>query len=155
MTIDSYSLSQASSVLLISCLLFHGTNSFITQNPTTTSTTFSHQRQSTTTSSLYVFGSTKNGLTDLPKDISPFEKSSAKKRDVQGDIRKLAEAALTQGLQDGKLQMEIECPPVIGVDQSKTQFDDFDNIQELDRNKDWTMLLAPMFLGEFNMLMPP
>ena len=31
---------------------------------------------------------------------------------------------------------------------SKSQFDDFDNIQELDKNKDWTMQLAPTFLGE-------
>ena len=28
---------------------------------------------------------------------------------------------------------------------SKSQFDDFDNIQELDRNKDWTIQFAPLF----------
>ena len=38
---------------------------------------------------------------------------------------------------------------LLGGYQSKSQFDDFDNIQELDKNKDWTMLLAPMFLGKF------
>lgn len=37
---------------------------------------------------------------------------------------------------------------LLGGSQSKSQFDDFDNIQELDKNKDWTMLLAPMFLGD-------
>ena len=31
---------------------------------------------------------------------------------------------------------------------SKNQFDDFDNIQELDKNKDWTILFAPNFLGQ-------
>lgn len=36
----------------------------------------------------------------------------------------------------------------MGGSQSKSQFDDFDNVQELDKNKDWTMQLAPMFLGE-------
>ena len=45
-------------------------------------------------------------------------------------------------------KLEIEFPPLLGGDQSKSQFDDFDNIQELDKNKDWTMLLAPLFLGE-------
>lgn len=45
-------------------------------------------------------------------------------------------------------KIEIEFPPLIGGSQSKSQFDDFDNIQELDKNKDWTMLLAPMFLGD-------
>lgn len=45
--------------------------------------------------------------------------------------------------------LEVEFPPLLGGEKSKSQFDDFDNIQELDRNKDWTMLLAPMFLGAF------
>lgn len=44
--------------------------------------------------------------------------------------------------------MEIEFPPLLGGDNSKSQFDDFDNIQELDKNKDWTMQLAPTFLGD-------
>lgn len=49
---------------------------------------------------------------------------------------------------DGVRRVEIEFPPLIGGDQSKNQFDDFDNIQELDRNKDWTMQFVPNFLGK-------
>lgn len=37
---------------------------------------------------------------------------------------------------------------MIGGDKSKSNFDDFDNVQELDRNKEFAMLLAPLFLGE-------
>jgi len=34
---------------------------------------------------------------------------------------------------------------LLGGSKTKSQFDDFDNIQELDSNKDWTMQFAPMF----------
>ena len=84
-------------------------------------------------------------LTPLPQDISPFTKSSAKARDVQGEFRKIAEKALVQALQDGKTQLELEFPPLLGGDQSKTQFDDFDNVQELNQNRDWCVQLLPSF----------
>lgn len=82
-------------------------------------------------------------LTPLPQDISPFTKSSAKRRDVQGDFRKIAEKALVQALKDGKTQLELEFPPLLGGDKSKTQFDDFDNVQELNQNRDWCVQLLP------------
>ena len=40
--------------------------------------------------------------------------------------------------------MEIEFPPLLGGDKSKTQFDDFDNVQELNKNQDWCVQLAPL-----------
>lgn len=86
-------------------------------------------------------------LSDLPKGISPFEKSASKTIDVQADFRARAKIAVDAASDAGIRLLEIEFPPLIGGDKSKSQFDDFDNIQELDKNKDWTMLFAPLFLG--------
>jgi hypothetical protein len=83
------------------------------------------------------------GLSILPKDISPFEKSGSKRRDVQGDFRKLAASSLQKALQNGVMQLEVEFPPLLGGDQSKSQFDDFDNVQELNKNRDWCIELLP------------
>lgn len=69
-------------------------------------------------------------LTPLPKDISPFDKSASKGRDIQGDLRKLATTALEKALSsDDNMPtlLELEFPPLIGGEQSKTQFDDFDS----------------------------
>jgi hypothetical protein len=68
-------------------------------------------------------------LTPLPKDISPFDKSASKGRDVQGDLRKLATVALGKALSEPEPPklLELEFPPLIGGEQSKTQFDDFDS----------------------------
>jgi len=88
------------------------------------------------------------GLSPLPRGISPFEKSLSKGIDIQAQFRQGAKRAIDAAVRDGARRIEIEFPPLLGGSQSKSQFDDFDNIQELDRNKDWTMLLAPMFLGD-------
>eukprot|EP00566_Odontella_aurita_P000603 CAMPEP_0113555128 /NCGR_PEP_ID=MMETSP0015_2-20120614/16542_1 /TAXON_ID=2838 /ORGANISM="Odontella" /LENGTH=373 /DNA_ID=CAMNT_0000456365 /DNA_START=109 /DNA_END=1233 /DNA_ORIENTATION=+ /assembly_acc=CAM_ASM_000160 len=88
------------------------------------------------------------GLSDLPRGISPFEKSLSKSIDVQADFRSRAKTAVDAAVADAAVLMEIEFPPLIGGDKSKSQFDDFDNVQELDKNKDWTMLFAPMFLDD-------
>lgn len=98
---------------------------------------------------LRIFGTTNSqSLSPLPKGISPFEKSLSKNIDVQADFRQKAKRAIDSAVRNGVKKIEIEFPPLIGGSQSKSQFDDFDNIQELDKNKDWTMLLAPMFLGD-------
>lgn len=89
-----------------------------------------------------------SSLSDLPRGISPFEKSLSKSIDVQADFRLRAKSAVDAASRDGVRLMEVEFPPLIGGDKSKSQFDDFDNVQELDRNKDWTMLFAPMFLDD-------
>jgi hypothetical protein len=102
------------------------------------------------TTRLHVFGgNTKNaaGLTILPKGISPFEKS---KRDVQAELRKLAESAMLKGLGDGKKQLELEFPPLLGGEGAKSQFDDFDNVQELNKNRDWCVELLPSLAQKYN-----
>jgi hypothetical protein len=81
----------------------------------------------------------------LPPGISPFEKSIAKGLDVQGNFRKIAGLAIDRALRDGVVQLEIDFPPFVGGDQSKTQFDDFDNLQELNANRDWCVQLVPTF----------
>jgi len=86
-----------------------------------------------------------NNLSKLPSGISPFEKSISKSIDVQAGFRSKAKDAIDAALQSSLTKLEIEFPPLIGGEKSKSQFDDFDNIQELDNNKDWTMEFAPMF----------
>ena len=105
-------------------------------HPTTTGTTriirldssSQHQHQPLR---LYAAASS-NDLTPLPKDISPFDKSASKGRDVQGELRKLATLALERALLSNTKKptptlLEFEFPPLIGGDQSKSQFDDFDS----------------------------
>ena len=41
----------------------------------------------------------------------------------------------------------MEFPPLLGGDKSKSQFDDFDNIQELNKNRDWCIQMCPMMTG--------
>ena len=106
-----------------------------------------------TTPPLRVFGGptgtdSPRSLSPLPRGISPFEKSISKNIDVQADFRRTAKRAIDAAIRDDVRRIEVEFPPLIGGSQSKSQFDDFDNVQELDKNKDWTMLLAPMFLGD-------
>lgn len=79
----------------------------------------------------------------LPQGISPFEKSLAKGLDVQGNFRKLAAPALEKAIQAGVTLVELDFPPLVGGDLSKTQFDDFDNVQELNANSDWCAQLLP------------
>lgn len=106
-----------------------------------------HQIKATSTS-LHGEKVEKLKISSLPIGISPFEKSLSKAIDVQGDFRARAKPAVEAAIEDGIGLLEIEFPPLIGGDQSKNQFDDFDNIQELDKNKDWTILFAPNFLGQ-------
>jgi hypothetical protein len=79
-------------------------------------------------------------LSPLPLNISPFEKSLAKSRDITGDFRKIAQSSLQQAMKDGLTELEIEFPPLL---ESKSQFDDFDNIQELNKNRDWCIEWLP------------
>jgi hypothetical protein len=87
--------------------------------------------------------------TQLPSNISPFEKSLSKSQNVQQIFRQLAAPALSRAMNvDGMQLMEIDFPPLLGGSQSKSQFDDFDNISELDANRDWCVqFLANEFLA--------
>jgi len=87
---------------------------------------------------------------------------------VQADFRSRAKAAVDAALASsssgddegqtttaGVVQLlEIEFPPLLGGSSSKSQFDDFDNVQELDSNKDWAIQFAPLFLTEDNLRSP-
>eukprot|EP00980_Cylindrotheca_fusiformis_P021906 scaffold8747_cov96-Cylindrotheca_fusiformis.AAC.1 len=86
-------------------------------------------------------------LSPLPSNISPFEKSQAKSRDITGDFRKVAQASLLRALDDGLTELEIEFPPLL---ESKSQFDDFDNIQELNKNRDWCIEWLPTLSNSFS-----
>jgi len=85
-------------------------------------------------------------LSPLPKGISPFEVSLSKSLDVQAEFRSIAKKAVDAAMSSSVNLIELEFPPLIGGSQSKSQFDDFDNIQELDSNKDWTIQFAPLFV---------
>mmetsp|Transcript_7509 Transcript_7509/g.11012 ORF Transcript_7509/g.11012 Transcript_7509/m.11012 type:complete len:365 (-) Transcript_7509:224-1318(-) len=75
-------------------------------------------------------------LSSLPSGISPFESSREKaSQNLGGKLRELSQKALKSAMKDGKTKLEIEFPPLLF--KGKTQFDDFDNVQELDLNRDW------------------
>lgn len=85
-------------------------------------------------------------LSDLPTGVSPFEKSWTKSVDVPGQLRKKALSAFAAAKKDGIRLMEIDFPPLLG--EGKTQFDDFDNAQEMDKNRDWCIEFMPSLSGE-------
>jgi Domain of unknown function (DUF1995) len=88
--------------------------------------------------------------TPLPPGLSPFEKTVAKSLDIQGSFRKIAAAAVDRAISDGLLLLEIDFPPFVGGDQSKSQFDDYDNLQELNANRDWCVQLVPLLKKCYN-----
>lgn len=75
----------------------------------------------------------------LPPGISPFETS--KSQDIPASLRKVAAKTIDRAIADGCRQLEIDFPPFLG---SKSQFDDFDNVQELNANRDWCIQMAPL-----------
>jgi Domain of unknown function (DUF1995) len=95
-----------------------------------------------------------NKCTPLPAGLSPFVKSQSKGLDLQGTFRKIATTALQRAVQDLSSStkaiacFEVEFPPLIGSGDtaggSKSQFDDFDNISELNANADWCVQWAPL-----------
>ena len=116
-------------ITALSLLLWATANTFPVASfqPSSSTSTFGHRyvkHSSVSTTTLF--------LTPLPKDISPFDKTASKGRDIQGDLRKLATTAFENALCDNQndnkpLLLELEFPPLIGGEQSKTQFDDFDS----------------------------
>mmetsp|Transcript_3503 Transcript_3503/g.5573 ORF Transcript_3503/g.5573 Transcript_3503/m.5573 type:complete len:372 (-) Transcript_3503:49-1164(-) len=82
-------------------------------------------------------------LSTLPEGISPFAKGLSKSLDVQGDFRRRAVQAIRNAASSGVELIEVEFPPLIGGGMSKSQFDDFDNVQELNKNRDWCIQCLP------------
>ena len=93
-------------------------------------------------------------LSELPKGISPFERgnnnsNNNNKIDLASQFRATAARALDQARRDGKSRLlEIEFPPLLF--KGKTLFDDFDNVQELDLNRDWCIEWLPQLLNTYN-----
>ena len=107
------------------------TTTMTTLTLTRSSSSSSTERSTTRSRSTYL------NLTPLPKDIAPFDKSASKGRDIQGAIRKLATTAFEKALvldgttntsnNNNPLLFELEFPPLLGGEKSKSQFDDFDS----------------------------
>lgn len=87
-------------------------------------------------------------LSDLPTGISPFEKSLGKNQNIPEQLRRAASSALQRAKQDSLSLMEIEFPPLLG--EGKTQFDDFDNVQELNKNRDWCVEWLPSISSSYS-----
>jgi hypothetical protein len=94
-------------------------------------------------------------LTPLPSGLSPFDKAKSKTYDIQSVFRTIACTALQTAIitnnnnqNSNNKVYEIELPPLLsnGIDMSKNQFDDFDNVQELNANRDWCIQFIPKLL---------
>lgn len=83
--------------------------------------------------------------TPLPSGLSPFEKGASKSLNLQGTFRKLAASAIDKAVKNGERLVEVDFPPFIG---GKSQFDDYDNVSELDTNRDWCAQLVPMLSNQ-------
>ena len=81
-------------------------------------------------------------VTPLPPGLSPFEKAQAKSLDTLGNFRKLASISINKAVADGVRKIEVDFPPFIA--DNKSQYDDYDNISELDTNRDWCVQLLPL-----------
>lgn len=85
-----------------------------------------------------ISATTKN-LSSLPRGISPFE---SKSDTLPQEFRSIATRAWNAAFKAGGGKCwEIEFPPLLF--QGKSQFDDFDNISELNLNRDWCVEWLP------------
>lgn len=92
-----------------------------------------------------VLNAISSKLSKLPTGISPFEKDLSKSLDIQGMIRTTACKAIDIALNNDNINLiEIDFPSLIGGYLSKTQFDDYDNVQELNANRDWCIQITPI-----------
>ena len=73
---------------------------------------------------------------------------SIAKQAVDSAVSSRSTSTTTDTTATSPLLLELEFPPLLGGSKSKSQFDDFDNVQELDSNKDWTMQFAPLFFTD-------
>ena len=77
-------------------------------------------------------------LTPPPPGLNEFSRTSGREGAL-ASIRRASAAAVGRALADGKELLEIEFPPLI---ETKTQFDDFSNVEVLDANRDFSVQLA-------------
>jgi hypothetical protein len=122
-------------VLHLFALLPSAVLSFWTTTTTTTTRRLSLKSPSGSSSELFA-------TTKLPADISPFVKSKKSTEDIPGKLRQIAAPAIDRAIADGILLLEVDFPPLLG--EAKSNFDDFDNLSELDANRDWCVQLIPL-----------
>ena len=77
-------------------------------------------------------------LAALPPGLNEFSRAQGR-GGALAQIRRDAAAAVGRALQDGCELLEIEFPPLL---ETKTQFDDFSNVEVLDANRDFGVQLA-------------
>ena len=77
-------------------------------------------------------------LSPLPPGLNEFTRLEGR-GGALSVIRKASAAAVGRALADGKQLLEIEFPPLL---ETKTQFDDFSNVEVLDANRDFGVQLA-------------
>ena len=85
-------------------------------------------------------------LSPLPSGLSAFERQPS---NFDDQFRRLAASAVDTALRDNVALLEIDFPVYLctaagAFQKSKTQFDDLDNLSELNTNRDWSVQLAPM-----------
>ena len=85
-------------------------------------------------------------LSSLPPNISPYDGKGGTGAASRSAILRSVDASLTKAVAAGETSIEVEFPPLLTLSGSKrkTQFDDFDNISELDANKDFSMELMTL-----------
>jgi hypothetical protein len=81
---------------------------------------------------------TCGALTVPPPGLNEFVRSSERVGTL-ATIRRSAAAAVGRALANGIELVEVEFPPLI---ETKSQFDDFSNVEELDANRDFGVQLA-------------
>lgn len=84
------------------------------------------------------FLAAQSALTPLPTDLNEFTRISGRAGALSA-IRRGSAAAVGRALADGVELLEIEFPPLL---ETKTQFDDFSNVEVLDSNRDFAVQLA-------------
>ena len=77
-------------------------------------------------------------LSPLPAGLNEFSRLSGRAGALR-TIRRATAAAVGRALADGVELMEVEFPPLL---ETKTQFDDFSNVEVLDANRDFGVQLA-------------
>lgn len=83
-------------------------------------------------------GSTR--LTRLPPSINPFARQELDSSSARAHVLSDVSAAVKRALDTGSTLLEVEFPPLIG---SKSQFDDYSNIEHLNANRDFAFELVP------------
>ena len=78
------------------------------------------------------------GLSPVPSGLNEFSRTAGRAGTLNS-IRRTVAAAAGRALADGVELMEVEFPPLL---ESKTQFDDFSNVEVLDANRDFGVQLA-------------